>query len=42
MEQFDLVRSLGCDRVQGYLLGAPLPAGSLDTSPNDPGYSRFD
>jgi diguanylate cyclase (GGDEF)-like protein len=42
MEQFDLLRSLGCDRVQGYLLGAPMPAGSLDTSPNDTGYSHFD
>jgi diguanylate cyclase (GGDEF)-like protein len=38
MEQFDLLRSLGCDRVQGYLLGAPLPAGSLHSSANDPGY----
>jgi len=42
MEQFDLLRSLGCDRVQGYLLGAPMPAGSLDTSPNDTGYSHFE
>jgi EAL domain-containing protein (putative c-di-GMP-specific phosphodiesterase class I) len=38
MEQFDLLRSLGCDRVQGYLLGAPMPAASLHSSANDPGY----
>ena len=42
MEQFDLLRGLGCDRVQGYLLGAPMPAGSLDTSPNDTGYSHLE
>jgi diguanylate cyclase (GGDEF)-like protein len=42
MEQFDLLRSLGCDRVQGYLLGAPLPSNGLDQHPNGPGYSRYD
>lgn len=24
--QLDLLRALGCDRVQGYLLGRPMPA----------------
>ena len=39
MEQFDLLRGLGCDQVQGYLLGTPLPASGLDEYPRDPGYS---
>jgi diguanylate cyclase (GGDEF)-like protein len=42
MDQFDLLRSLGCDRVQGYLLGAPLPAGSLAKSLSNPGYLHGD
>ena len=28
-EQLDLLRSLGCDRMQGYLLGRPMRAGQL-------------
>lgn len=28
-EHYDLLRRLGCDRVQGYLLGRPVPAGAV-------------
>jgi EAL domain-containing protein (putative c-di-GMP-specific phosphodiesterase class I) len=28
--QFDRVRSLGCDRAQGYLIGKPIPRNELD------------
>lgn len=36
MEQFDMLRSYGCDRVQGYLLGMPLPTASLNRSSDNP------
>lgn len=36
-EQLDLLRALGCDRVQGYLLGRPFRAGHLKSLRKAPG-----
>ncbi|HPF88466.1 MAG TPA: bifunctional diguanylate cyclase/phosphodiesterase, partial [Candidatus Limiplasma sp.] len=31
-EQFDLLRELGCDQIQGYYLGRPVPAAEFETT----------
>ena len=33
-EQFDILRSLGVDFAQGYLLGRPAPLAELDAQPH--------
>jgi diguanylate cyclase (GGDEF)-like protein/PAS domain S-box-containing protein len=33
-EQLDLLKGFGCDEVQGYLLGRPMPAGDVETHLN--------
>ena len=37
MDQFDLLRKLECDGVQGFLLGLPSPSGTVDRSTHRPG-----
>jgi diguanylate cyclase (GGDEF)-like protein len=41
-EQLELLRSLGCDRVQGFLLGLPLQSGAINRSSSASGLSNFD
>jgi len=32
-EQYDLLRSIGCEQAQGFLLGRPAPAAALGALP---------
>ena len=41
-EQLEIIRELGCDKAQGFLLGRPMPAAQLlaGGAPTLPPYSR--